>query len=182
MTQQILNKIKEFAKHNFETCGATGDYNGVFGVYSEEHGVNCINPWIDSSARFELADDEAVKEWGLFLVTEFCSGATDIINRQETTGTQFSTMLDEYAITPTLKEDLQEFKSKDRRLIYPLWIGNDLVIIPHKRTKTAEINIIDSNGHIEDGYYTNCALNYETVAHTAEKMVDACYYRKEFIA
>lgn len=68
MTKEILNKIKEFAEYNMN-C----DDEDQFVVEAKD--VALTNPWIDYSARFTLTDEEAVKEWGLEIVLEFCEKA-----------------------------------------------------------------------------------------------------------
>lgn len=63
-------KVKQFAEENF--CK---DEKEQFYVDDVEFAVT--NPWMDRSGRFELSDIEAVAEWGLDLVVEFCIGAME---------------------------------------------------------------------------------------------------------
>ena len=72
-TKERLQKIREFAEKQFEV--ADGDSFGLVTVYDQEHDIDICNPWIDSSFRFPLTDDEAVKEYGLDVVMEFCKKA-----------------------------------------------------------------------------------------------------------
>lgn len=76
MMKEKLKAIKEFAEENF--CREDGRQ---FYVDDEEFAL--VNPWIDHSGRFELTDEEAVREWGLDEVLEFCIGALGIIERRE---------------------------------------------------------------------------------------------------
>ena len=76
-TKEQLDMIRNFADEQFRHACETdfaGDY--IF-VTSEEFGINVINPWIDSSARFELSDEGAIDEWGIDLVRSFCESVLD---------------------------------------------------------------------------------------------------------
>ena len=78
-TNEELKTIKKFADEQFHHAHETdwaGDY--VF-AYSDEHGMNVINPWMDSSARFELNDYGAIDEWGIDLMKEFCESVLDYL-------------------------------------------------------------------------------------------------------
>ena len=67
MTKATLQKIKEFAEENF--CAENTD------VYGDDEEFAVTNPWMDHSGRFELDDVQAVKEWGLDVVMDFCEKA-----------------------------------------------------------------------------------------------------------
>lgn len=64
MTKEELNKVKEFAALNF--C-----LPEEVQVFVETEEFNVTNPWMDQSARFDLTDDGAVREWGLDVVVSF---------------------------------------------------------------------------------------------------------------
>ena len=74
-TEELLNKVKEFAEENF--CK---DEKEQFYVDDPEFAVS--NPWYDHSGRFYLNDEEAVREWGLPVVLNYCAGALQIIQAQ----------------------------------------------------------------------------------------------------
>lgn len=67
MTKEKLNIIKQFAEENF--C----DENTT--IYGDDEEFAVTNPWMDHSGRFPLDDEEAVKEWGLAVVIDFCEKA-----------------------------------------------------------------------------------------------------------
>ncbi len=60
-----LKQVKEFAEKNF--CD-----NSPRQLYVDDKEFAVTNPWIDRSGRFELTDEEAVREWGLELIITFC--------------------------------------------------------------------------------------------------------------
>ena len=66
MTQNLLNEIKDFAEENFGKETSDG------AIYADDDEFAVTNPWYDSSGRFTLTDEEAVKEWGLATVIQFC--------------------------------------------------------------------------------------------------------------
>ena len=72
MNKELLSKIKEFAAENFcaEYPLVTVD-NGMFEI---------TNPWIDSSFRWEVSDEEAVRIWGLDVVVEFIIKAMKVVD------------------------------------------------------------------------------------------------------
>ena len=78
-TNEELEKIKKFAEEQFNHAHETDWAGGYISVHSDEHLMNVINPWIDSSARFELNDEAAIEEWGLELVTEFCESVLNYL-------------------------------------------------------------------------------------------------------
>ena len=69
---ELLEKIKEFTDGQWDAY--CEDANRIYSVVviSEEMGTEVVNPWMDTSARFDVADAEAVDEWGLPLVYAFC--------------------------------------------------------------------------------------------------------------
>lgn len=71
-TTEEIETVKKFADEQFHHAHQTDFAGGYISAHSEEHLMNVINPWIDSSARFELTDEEAIEEWGLDLVIDFC--------------------------------------------------------------------------------------------------------------
>lgn len=73
MKRVNLNAIKNFAEENFNK-----DEHEQFFVEDPEFAVT--NPWMDHTGRFELTDEEAVKEWGLELIVDFCIGAIERLN------------------------------------------------------------------------------------------------------
>ena len=70
MMNAKLKEIKKFAEENF--CK---DEKEQFYVDDPEFAVT--NPWMDHTGRFELNDKEAVEEWGLELIVNFCIGAME---------------------------------------------------------------------------------------------------------
>ena len=60
-----FEEIKKFADDQF----CTGD--GHVSVFSEKHGIEVCNPWIDPTGRFALTDEEAVNTYGKELIEEF---------------------------------------------------------------------------------------------------------------
>ena len=71
MTKEALKKIKKFAVDNW--CSE----DELNQVYSTDGEVAVTNPWIDHSGRFSLTDTEAVDEWGLDVVIDFCEKAIE---------------------------------------------------------------------------------------------------------
>ena len=71
-----LDAVKRFAETNF-----ADESDSYFAVPAK--GYDVTNPWMDMSARFELSDAGAVKEWGLETVIKFVLGATKLINGKE---------------------------------------------------------------------------------------------------
>ena len=78
-TPDQLKEIKQFADEQFYRAHETDFAGGYISVHSDDHLMNVINPWIDSSARFELDDNGAIEEWGLELVIEFCESVLDYL-------------------------------------------------------------------------------------------------------
>ena len=75
-TEELLGKIKEFAEENF--CK---DESEQFYVDDPEFAVS--NPWCDHSGRFPLNDEEAVKEWGLPVILNYCVGNLRYLEEKE---------------------------------------------------------------------------------------------------
>ena len=75
-TKDTLAKIKAFAEDNFAKPEKEQ-------VWAEDEESSLTNPWIDHSGRFPLSDVEAVKEWGLANVYEFCKKAEAHIQNKE---------------------------------------------------------------------------------------------------
>ncbi len=73
MTNELLNKIKEFAYINMDAENAK-----TTTVYFDHNGMAITNPWIDESARFPLSDIQAVETYGLANVMDFCEKAIDL--------------------------------------------------------------------------------------------------------
>ena len=75
-TKKQMDAVRSFADWQFNN----GEY--LVSVLSEKTGqsVNC--PWVDSSARFELATDaDAVAYWGEKLFSSFCDKALAYIEK-----------------------------------------------------------------------------------------------------
>ena len=72
MDKELLNRIKTFAEENFcaDNPTVTVD-NGMFEI---------TNPWIDSSFRWEVSDEEAVRIWGLEVVVDFIIKAMEVVD------------------------------------------------------------------------------------------------------
>lgn len=60
-----LEEIKKLADDQFYT----GDVR--ISVFSEKHGIDVCNPWIDPTGRFRLTDEKAVRVYGAELIEEF---------------------------------------------------------------------------------------------------------------
>lgn len=75
MTNELLKEIKKFAEENFNK--GCNDEEDVISVVNEETCTAVTSPWYDSSARFPLTDKEAVEEWGLTTVIQFCDKARE---------------------------------------------------------------------------------------------------------
>lgn len=75
MTKQELDKIKNFAEEQFYKAEVEIPYDDLISSCNNEHFTSCINPWYDSTGRFPLNDKEAVEEWGLDVVVDFCEKA-----------------------------------------------------------------------------------------------------------
>lgn len=71
-----LNAIKKFADENW--CKP---YEEQFYIDDEEFAL--ANPWIDHSGRFSLTDEEAVREWGLDEVLDYCIEVIKILNNKQ---------------------------------------------------------------------------------------------------
>ena len=76
MTKEMLNKIRDFAEENF--CKPEAEQ-----VYGDDEEFAVTNPWIDHTGRFPLNDEQAVKEWGLDVVMDFCEKAKEKIKPQK---------------------------------------------------------------------------------------------------
>lgn len=68
----MLEEVKAFAEKNFSLPEAK-----QLSVETELFSVT--NPWIDSSGRFPLTDEQAVKEWGLEAVIKFYEAAKEAV-------------------------------------------------------------------------------------------------------
>lgn len=68
----MLKRVKEFADKNFSLPESK-----QLSVETELYSLT--NPWIDSSGRFPLNDEQAVKEWGLEAVIEFYEAAKEAV-------------------------------------------------------------------------------------------------------
>ena len=75
-TDEILEEIKEFAEDNLGK-----DDKEQFYVDDPEFAL--ADPWYDCSGRFPLTDEQAIHEWGLPNVINFCIGALDIIRKKK---------------------------------------------------------------------------------------------------
>lgn len=74
-TEEHWQKIKDLAEFQFR-------YGlDLVSIEHEELGVTIINPWIDSSARFPLDDDGAVKEYGEEFIKKWCEAAKEFFNK-----------------------------------------------------------------------------------------------------
>lgn len=71
-----LKKIKEFAEENW--CKPDSE-----SITVDSDFIAVSNPWIDSSARFPLTDEEAVHEWGLQLILDFCEKADAAMRKEQ---------------------------------------------------------------------------------------------------
>ena len=67
MASWLVEEAKEFGELNF----SMPNYSQLT-VDCERYDVAVSNPWIDQSGRFPLTDEEAVREWGLDVVVDFC--------------------------------------------------------------------------------------------------------------
>ncbi len=70
MTKELLKKIKKFAHENYDL-----DESNPNRVIADNDDVAVANPWLDCSGRFCLNDVEAVEEWGLVTIIDFCEKA-----------------------------------------------------------------------------------------------------------
>ena len=70
---QQLARIKLLAEWQFLEEIALDDPNEGVSLYYEDIGINC--PWMDTSARFELTDEGAVKEYGEEFLIKWCDKA-----------------------------------------------------------------------------------------------------------
>ena len=75
MTPDILQRIKEYTRINQQL---TEEYM----IVAEHPYMAVSNPWIDESGRFELKNLEAVKEWGLVTVLDFCEKVKDKLENE----------------------------------------------------------------------------------------------------
>lgn len=73
LTPETLEQIKKFAAENFGREDAE--------IYADDEEFAVTNPWMDHSGRFPLSDEEAVKEWGLATVLQFCDRAIKYVNQ-----------------------------------------------------------------------------------------------------
>lgn len=70
MTNEMLDKIKELAEDNLGK-----DYKDEGTVYAEYENFAVTNPWHDKTGRVHLDDVEAIREWGLATIIQFCDRA-----------------------------------------------------------------------------------------------------------
>ena len=68
---EALDKVKEFAEENMGLEKPT--------IIGKHPWIAVSNPWYDESARFELSDEDALEEWGMETVFDFCNKAKEII-------------------------------------------------------------------------------------------------------
>lgn len=78
MTYETLKEIKKFANKNYDL-----DENNPSRITVDGDGVAVANPWLDCSGRFPLTDTEAVEEWGLVTIMDFCEKAMEIIKPKD---------------------------------------------------------------------------------------------------
>lgn len=71
-----LSEIKQLAYDEW----SKGNENPQLYVEDDLYGMALTNPWMDSSSRFELTDADALEEWGMESVFEFCTKAKEVIN------------------------------------------------------------------------------------------------------
>lgn len=72
ITEAKLKEVKQFAEEQFDKAGdIENPEEPLIVVKSKRWGVNCCNPWIDSSARFVLSDQGAKEEWGEEIYNQF---------------------------------------------------------------------------------------------------------------
>lgn len=76
MMKEMMKAIREFAEENWAKDEAEQ-------IYGNDDEFAVSNPWIDYSGRFPLTDEQAVKEWGLDVVMDFCEKAKRKINSAE---------------------------------------------------------------------------------------------------
>ena len=70
MTSETLKEIKRFAHNNYDL-----DESDPNRIIADNDDIAVANPWLDCSGRFYLTDVEAVKEWGLVTIIDFCEKA-----------------------------------------------------------------------------------------------------------
>lgn len=68
----VLKEIKDFAEKNWML-----DEDDPNRIIADDDEFAVTNPWMDSSGRFPLTDEGAVKEWGLATVLDFCFKAKE---------------------------------------------------------------------------------------------------------
>lgn len=81
MNNADIKRVRIFAVRQMLKYEVEGVTEGMIGFVDEKNnGQFIINPWTDGTARFELTDDEAVKEYGLVNVMNFVS---EVLNELE---------------------------------------------------------------------------------------------------
>lgn len=76
MTEKELKKIKEFAANNW--CKSEKEQ-----IFADDPEYAVTNPWIDHTGRFTLSDYDAVEEWGLSVVLDFCEKAKEELEKEQ---------------------------------------------------------------------------------------------------
>lgn len=74
MNKELLSKIKEFAEENFCADNPT--------VIADDKEFAVTNPWMDHTGRYYLSDADAVIEWGLDTLIDFCKKAEKEIDER----------------------------------------------------------------------------------------------------
>lgn len=78
MTKELLDKIKIFAEENWMKDPDEPDV-----IKADHPEIAVTDPWLDESGRFPLTDEEAVKEWGLVAIIDFCEKALKVLDCDE---------------------------------------------------------------------------------------------------
>ena len=135
MTPDILQRIKEYARINQQL---TEEYM----IVAEHPYMAVSNPWIDESGRFELKNIEAVKEWGLVTVLDFCEKVKDKLENEPL----FTAIIEKFFSLDS--DSLDDLKEHMRRLDGELTLERitELYAKAHTYYNVEEVkNLLDSD-------------------------------------
>lgn len=84
MTQEYIANAKELAEKQYSEANELGSFDDCIGF--PHNGQYIVNPWMDSSGRFELTTEEAISIYGTENFEYFCKAITRDNNARKVQG------------------------------------------------------------------------------------------------